>query len=594
MIEGLHVPGLSTDEKSLLQRLIQLNDWESGPRLSRALGWSQKKLRGVVSSLAGKVGGSTVLEVRRGRGYRLGCVPRAIVAELRCGELFDAAYYSLNERRAGIVADLLFQTDWISMEKLARRHHVSKATIFEELRHVKRWLERNEGANLAVSPSHGVRLEADELACRHMCCQMLHPSSFPFFERSSCAMMPVECSLSRIMEVLKRASRKPACRAAGEDLTAMARLLWVSAARDAAGFFLDGAVPLREAGGLAANEILDEVERTTGCSYSESERHFLSDSLVCLGIVDGVRLHEEDCLAAETFIGRVADLVGARTASFDGADGDLARSYIAARHRAILGAHRANYYDKAIVRRFSASCHVVECALGGVTGPRPARSDVMDLAVCLERVLGDGQRGAPHVAIVGRQSPALMANLAHVVRSLVPVREGTVTILRSKENLDAIIETRDFDVVLTTDPVLALERRDIWLVPVIPTPIEEAELADRFALRLRESMRWGELAIEHAEAKGVEALGALAMSLSADDVSVHGLGDRILLVAGEARGPSRLVDIDVPDMMAVGHRRIRRVLWLCFDREDLTRVAFLNRAASQAIARCLIHSEPFD
>ena len=213
-------------------------------------------------------------------------------------------------------------------------------------------------------------------------------------------MMPVECSLSRIMEVLKRASRKPACRAAGEDLTAMARLLWVSAARDAAGFFLDGAVPLREAGGLAANEILDEVERTTGCSYSESERHFLSDSLVCLGIVDGVRLHEEDCLAAETFIGRVADLVGARTASFDGADGDLARSYIAARHRAILGVHRANYYDKAIVRRFSASCHVVECALGGVTGPRPARSDVMDLAVCLERVLGDGQRGAPHVAIV--------------------------------------------------------------------------------------------------------------------------------------------------------------------------------------------------
>ncbi len=71
----------------------------------------------------------------------------------------------------------------------------------------------------------------------------------------------------------------------------MARLLWVSAARDAAGFFLDGAVPLREAGGLAANEILDEVERTTGCSYSESSLHFRSDSLVCLGSVDGVSLH---------------------------------------------------------------------------------------------------------------------------------------------------------------------------------------------------------------------------------------------------------------------------------------------------------------
>lgn len=138
----------------------------SGPDLAAALGVSRRTIQNDIKRINQEYAiDDAPIESNRRLGYRLRTadsetlenVPQRSIREAQTSH---PGVPNFIERQ--MLAVLLWESDYVTLETLANRLYVSRLTVVAHFERVKRIVPRTEGARLVTSSGRGVRIEAPE------------------------------------------------------------------------------------------------------------------------------------------------------------------------------------------------------------------------------------------------------------------------------------------------------------------------------------------------------------------------------------------------------------------------------------------------
>ena len=152
-----------------IARMLRDGSYVPADDVAARLGVSPRTVRSCVARLNDALAGAAVVEMRRGRGYELVVTDQARLDSLlqEGARSSQAAPSTPAQRVEYLLADLLYRTDWVTMEQLSQILFVSRTTLTEDMREVEATLSRF-GLSLERKPYYGIRVTGPELK-RRLC-----------------------------------------------------------------------------------------------------------------------------------------------------------------------------------------------------------------------------------------------------------------------------------------------------------------------------------------------------------------------------------------------------------------------------------------
>ncbi len=166
-IEDDKIMKLNNKELQLLYTLMMTPQWKTSKELAQELGVNEKKIQKAIKILDDKLEGKGHIISHLRKGYKMDGLLQDFKDELFFEYEFNESFFNLNDRSATIALYLLFQKEYITMNKLAEKFYLSKTTVFSEIKKLKQWMDETEGLYLEVSRIKGVKIYGDERVKRY-------------------------------------------------------------------------------------------------------------------------------------------------------------------------------------------------------------------------------------------------------------------------------------------------------------------------------------------------------------------------------------------------------------------------------------------
>lgn len=560
---------LERDLKSLLFSLVLTDGWVSTERLADQLGWQRKRVAHEVSRLERAAGPECRIERQARKGYRVSHLDERLRQDLLSDGLFNERFFNLDERRSMLALDLLFRTDYVSMEVLAERHYLSKTTVFEEIRQLKRWFGRMSNLDLEVSGTHGVIVHGTELAKRFSCTSfaqmhVLRLLGFPEEELERAERFERAAAHCLKQELLRRGKI-----ISGEAFSHIVRYVGVTLLRDARGFEMEEPFGREDTEGLA---FLDEFSARIGMTLTEREQRAIALLIEYSNVLECADLPEaSDIRLVELFEQRVIELLQLDTSTlFDDKD-TIARNINAALGRNARANHRPNYYDKDILHKTPPYAHVAQRAFEDVFHIRLPRYETINLGTMIEGASARRRhRSNIPALLVGDQDFEILDQVRSHVLTRLPFAPTSFSLLPPY----AFEEPRDeeYRLLLTTSPEFALEHPGFSLVPPVISRSDQRMVDTLVSGWLREY-----------RTKLAQDIWAGATERSFD--AVDGLEDvvgfeTLALCTVMALGKGRLCIISMRDDVPTGVTFATVTRPFSYEYHQITQVATLNHRPS--------------
>ena len=562
---------LERDLKSLLFSLVLTDGWVSTEHLADQLGWQRKKVAHEVSRLERAAGPECRIERQARKGYRVSYLGERLREGLLSDGLFNERFFNLDERRSMLALDLLFRTDYVSMEVLAERHYLSKTTVFEEVRQLKRWFSRMSNLDLEVSGTHGVIVHGTELAKRFSCTSfaqmhVLRLLGFPEEELDR-----VERCERAAAHCLKRELLRRGRIISGEAFSHIVRYVGVTLLRDARGFEIEEPFGGGSVEGLA---FLDEFSARMGMPLTEREQRAVALLIEHSNVLRSAGRPEPcDVRLVELFERRVIELLQLdASAIFDDKD-TIARNINAALGRNARANHRPNYYDRGILHKAPPYAHVAQRAFEDVFHIRLPRYETINLGTMIEGASARCRHRSDIPAIlVGDQDFEILDQVRSHVLARLPFAPTSFSLLPPYAFEPPGDEK--YRLLLTTSPEFALEHPGFSLVPPVITRSKRREL---------DAVVDGWLSAYRTELAQDIWAGATERSFDAVDGLEDVVGfETLALCTVMALGKGRLCVISMRDDVPTGVTFATIARPFSYEYHQITQVATLNHRPSDA------------
>lgn len=448
-------------QRQIMALLAGEGGWIRGSDLAKDLGVSlrtvQTDIRRINDSL-----GVPHIESNTRLGYRLS--PGAQRSATAIQAFADAPRYGAghNLLDGQIIMMLLFEKGWLSTEEVARRLFVSRSTVHAHLETVRRIVPRTGNAVLLAETGKGLRIVADEHECRLMCMKLLEMS----FEEKVFFGVGAFKGLRGDVEIVRGLL---ATALAGRPLfytnpafSMLVNLIVISIMRSSFGFRLPVAHE-RIDDPLVCN-ITAAVFQAFGYRFSNAEKHELFTWLQSMSLIESAGSAQEAATDAgrepgayvEAFSGAVRDLLGIEF----GFDGVFARAFERHLERMLKRLESGMLYrggDTArVVGEHPLSVHLLRsCLKLPLDAPIPD-AEIEYLVPYVSHAL---EQGAPRLTIlfVTDGSTGITLHMWRVLGRYAEEAGALVQVVPSYrfEQYDEG-DVRDFDLIVTTDPALAL------------------------------------------------------------------------------------------------------------------------------------------
>ncbi len=156
-------------EMDILLILLAERDWITGEEIAGRLGISKKTVQQEIRMIEETLGLEAGLCSGQKKGYRLNGVSQEQLQRILMCLEENEAHYNMKDRTSVLALYLLFQRDYVTMDRLAEIFYLSKTTVFSEIKTLKRWMGRQGGITLEVSGTKGVLIRGKEMDRRFRC-----------------------------------------------------------------------------------------------------------------------------------------------------------------------------------------------------------------------------------------------------------------------------------------------------------------------------------------------------------------------------------------------------------------------------------------
>lgn len=219
-------------EMDILLILLAERDWITGEEIAGRLGISKKTVQQEIRMIEETLGLEAGLCSGQKKGYRLNGVSQEQLQRILMCLEENEAHYNMKDRTSVLALYLLFQRDYVTMDRLAEIFYLSKTTVFSEIKTLKRWMGRQGGITLEVSGTKGVLIRGKEMDRRFRCATFCMTGILKQILLDERELQQYEQELAAIRTELAEAD----IRICGEDFGKICRYLAVSLLRNRLGF----------------------------------------------------------------------------------------------------------------------------------------------------------------------------------------------------------------------------------------------------------------------------------------------------------------------------------------------------------------------
>lgn len=460
---------LDKELKDLFFCLLSDNDWVTGEELVGKLGWNRKKVQQNMRWLMDELKGQCSIESQKNRGYLLLDLSNELKAAALQEVFYNDSYFHLDERRTVLLMALMFQKDYISMDKLAEDYYLSKTAVFEEIRQMKRWFQRIEYLELEVSTKKGIRIHGTERTKRYGCAAFAQLNILKLMNIDQMAVLRYQGILKSSARILRKRVIKDNIMISGEDFFFILRYIGITCMRSSMGYLLEDAqnteVP------VMLDELFDELSQVTGYIFSVQEQEDIMEIIRFSNVVSSERVMETDfshVLQLEQWI--IDKLKLNQKQLFENRE-LFEQNMRAVFHRSTHNWHGVNYYDRDIMCKYPLCLHISYQGILNIYGCRLSRSDTLDMAVYLGGFLENLEYPSKlRVLLAGNQNFQLLEPIRKYVMSVLPGRPARFDLLPCYVLEDVGDRLKEeYDLLLTTETEMLIKYEDFIQVPVIMT-----------------------------------------------------------------------------------------------------------------------------
>lgn len=153
---------LTERQISLLVILKSSSDWVTSDRLSEELDTNKKTIQNDIKQIVMTLESKIKIESNRRKGYFLAYLDEN-ESKLIANNIFqDEIYSSMDYNASIIITYLFFQTEFVSMQKIADLFYLSKRSVSDAIRIIQRWVSRNRNLEVIISHQYGVKIDGAE------------------------------------------------------------------------------------------------------------------------------------------------------------------------------------------------------------------------------------------------------------------------------------------------------------------------------------------------------------------------------------------------------------------------------------------------
>lgn len=580
---------LNREMKELLFCLLREEDWITGDELAGKLKWSRKKVGQSIRWLSEEANGAYSIEAQKNKGYLLIGLSEEQKAGLLQDIFYNGAYFNLDERRTTLVLELLFQDGYISMDRLAEEYYMSKTSVFEEIRHIKRWFSRTEALKLEVSSKNGIRIHGTEQAKRYCLAVYAQLNILKLLRIDQMTVMRYQGILKSSSKVLRKAVLADGIILSGEAYAMILRYIGMTQMRSSLGYVLedDAGEVTEEAEEEMLDELFDELADATGYTFTITEQKLIMELIRYSNIVafqgKTPEIFLKNAEKLKNFIAEklqiFMDGIFENTMLFmQNVDSML---YSLSKDR-----HLANYYDKDILRKYPLAVHITAQAFKEVYGRKLSRSDILDASVYLGSFLDHIRYPSKiRILLVGNQNYQMLANIRRYILDMFSFTPECFDllpcyVLESEE--DAFC--KKYNLLLTTEPEMLLKQPEFLFVPVVMTDehirVTQSKIKNWVKGYTENILRKVKEDIEYLEMETLNSLCEIFPEDVLEDMTVYALNRNTLFLEGIFRDiPTGIRRITLRNKFFYKYQSITEIIAVQYHEEDPGIVEYFKMVA---------------
>lgn len=465
---------LTKEMESVFFCLLQEDGWITSDALAEQFHWSRNKLLQVMRGLMEELGELCVIDSQKNKGYCLRWISDEMKKFAFQNSYHNEGHFSLNERRAMLSLELLFRDDYVSMDELAEFFYLSKTTVFEEMRHLKRWFGRISKLDLEVAPQRGVRVHGSEYDKRLGCVNFAGANAFKLIHLSQEEIFLYEQTISKAASVLRDELQLSGSIISGEDFSSLLRYIAVSQLRSGRGWIQED---MEDSASVLSEDFFTRLSGATGYILTASEeRGFqkLTRQINQRTISEALDADAHILKPLEGFLKRKLRLDDSQQQA-----GQSVKTWksLPLFYRADSGIHHPNFYDKEILYAHPLSVHLIQQAFREVYHKTLPRVDRLNFAAYLGSILSQMKYHASvRVLLVGNQDFQILKHIREYVLQVLPFIPERFDMAPAYLLTDDLFQTDNYDLFLTTEPSVMLHREHCILIPVIMTEPHKRQL----------------------------------------------------------------------------------------------------------------------
>lgn len=575
---------LNKELKDLFFCLLRESDWVTGDELAEKLKWNRKKVQQNMRWLMEEVGVQCSIESQKNRGYLLFDMSDEFRASVLQDTFYNETYFNLDERRTMLVMALLFQKDYVSMDRLAEDYYLSKTAVFEEIRHLKRWFERIQYLKLEVSPQKGIRVHGTELSMRFSCAVFAQLNILKLLPIDPMILLRYQGILKSCSRILKNAVKKDGLQISGEDFSLILRYIGITYMRSSLGFLLEGEQGNEEL--IPPDDLVSELSEAAGYSFTASEQEAIVEIIRFSNVIAWESPIETESSRMEQLERYLTDRLQLEGKLFVENRELFGQNIKAMFCRLSHEKHTVNYYDKDILRKYPLATHLVSQGFEDIYGIKLSRSDNLDMAVYLGGILDRlSYPSKIRILLVGNQNFQFLEHIRqYVLKELhcIPACFDLLPcyMLEGSETCSL----KEYDLLLTTEPEMLIRHKEFLLIPVAITDSDIRSLKEKIRNWMR---RYQQLELEaleeNMEVKQLEQLDDLSELLPKavfEKTTVYALKkDTLVMVYTAPSADTGIQKITLKKRFFYDYKMINQIMIVRFDEAEPGIIEYFKRVS---------------
>lgn len=468
---------LTDRQIQIITHLKNCRDWVSSDKIASVIHTNKRTVQSEVKNLINN--SSIKISSNQKLGYKLIYLSDEIKQNISKRLSFQKVYSSMNERASSLLLYLLFQTDYVSMQKLADTFFLSKTAVSIEIGTIQRWLSRRPNIELNVSTKNGIKVISSEDSKRIFASLVCNE----FKIKNACLEEDVQQMFSKfypkILCLLQRFFLNECFIISGEDVYRFGRYITFIIIRDRLGFVTE---PNKEFI-IKQKHILDElvysIEKETGFHFSTDNQswlitHFLELNQLSFDITNS----EEIYYKLEEFESKVSVMLSIPKKSIDFRTESIVNHIKTMINRIKSGNNILNHFALMTLKEYPLEAYIIRKIFPEIFGFLPNLAESSYLVLYLAEALRK-QKNNLKVLLLTNHSTSIISSLHQKIYEMINYNINQVH-TEPLYQFDTHIEImNEFDLHISTEQEIIFRLDEFVYLPTLLNKEEQQELTMR-------------------------------------------------------------------------------------------------------------------